>query len=116
MRHTFLLTVAIALSCSPAWAQPYDQKAPSVATASDGSFVITWEDKLTANVFAQRYAASGSTLGAAFQVSTSVGTHKKPIATMAADGSFIVVVWEYNNAAKTVKNILGRRYDKSSGV
>ncbi|MFQ5430369.1 MAG: hypothetical protein ACE5E1_08680 [Phycisphaerae bacterium] len=81
---------------------------PTVAVASDGRFVIAWEDKNAKDLLVRAYDATGAPLGTATQVNVSTGEHKKPRVAIAPDGSF-VVAWE----SKTSDTIQARRYNGS---
>jgi hypothetical protein len=67
-----------------------------VAAASDGRFVVTWQDGQGSNadVLARCYDAQGTPLGAAFPVNTATaGEQSEPEVAMAPDGRFLVV-WQ----------------------
>ena len=48
---------------------------PSIAALSDGGFVVTWQDNRNGNwdVYAQRYNAVGTAVGANFRVDDDAG-------------------------------------------
>jgi hypothetical protein len=90
-----------------------NQVYPTVAMASSGDFVVVWEspqDGSTYGVFGQRFNASGSPLGAEFQVNTYT-TSYQDVATVTADlqGNF-VVVWGSNNQDGSGGAIMARRF------
>jgi hypothetical protein len=88
------------------------QTTPAVAFDPSGNFLVTWGDYGQVgpvNVFAQRYASSGATLGENFRLDTATtGVQKFPQVAADASGSF-VVVWnsgpagDYDVLARTVK-------------
>jgi hypothetical protein len=81
---------------------------PAVAYDSSGNFLVVWNG---GNVFAQRYDASGTSLGENFRVNTITGGYPA-IATSAAfdsSGNF-VVVWGIGAGYYA---IYGRRYASS---
>ena len=74
-----------------------DQTAPAVAMTADGRFVVAWESANQDNadgqlgVYAQRFAADGSTRGGEFRVNTvSVGDQHAPAVAITADGRFTI--------------------------
>jgi len=88
-----------------------DQKEPSVAVASDGSFVVAWEgsDSNKKGVFARRFSDAGVAAGGDISVNTTVsGDQKKPPVALASDGGF-VVAWEGFDADK--KGVFARRFN-----
>ena len=84
------------------------QVAPSVAAASDGSFVIVWtsagsygSDSSYTSVQARRYDAGGMPIGDQFQVNSfTTGTSDDPIVSMASDDSFVVVWASYGQGVR----------------
>ena len=88
-----------------------DQKKSAVGISDDGSFIVTWEgvDANLKGVFAQRFDASGSSVGSEFIVNTTtIGDQKEPDIAVADDGSF-VVIWEGTDA--DLKGVFGQRFD-----
>ena len=89
------------------------QDTPSIAATPDGGFVTVWDGNGagdTAGIFGQRYDASGNTVGGEFLVNTTAsGTQGNPVATVFADGGF-VVTWDGNGSGDTA-GIFGQRYD-----
>jgi len=87
-----------------------DQDYPNVDMASDGSFVITWRSeepvsprpsKRMYDIFAQRFDADGSKLGAEFRVNTTTtNIQEQPNVGIADDGSF-VIIWKSFHADQT---------------
>ncbi len=91
-----------------------NQRTPSVAMGSDGSFVVVWEssgqDYFFGGVFGQRYAAEGTTLGGEFQINTfTTGNQLWPSAAADTNGNFIVV-WESHGQGGGNVNVYGRRF------
>jgi len=79
-----------------------DQTVPAIDMATDGSFIIAWtskgQDKATEStktgVYAQRFAADGSKVGAEFLVNTyTTESQADPTVGIFPDGSF-VIAWE----------------------
>ena len=89
---------------------------PSVATARNGSFVVTWAsrgsggtDSHWTSIQARRYASDGSALGDAFQVNTYTPYIQTiPTVAMERDGDF-VIVWR-NNDFSDFSLIQGQRF------
>lgn len=75
------------------------QSSPTIATISDGSFVIAWEsfaqdEGNSSGIFAQRFDADGAPIGAEFQVNThTIYNQSSPSIGMSAAGGF-VIAWE----------------------
>jgi len=87
-----------------------DQKAPAIAMASDGRFVIAWQgvDANRAGVYAQRYDANGVKVGGRLAVNTvRFGDQDNPAIAMADDGRF-TVVWEGSDSNRG--GIFARQY------
>jgi hypothetical protein len=85
-----------------------NQQDPSLATAADGRFVVTWnsylQDGSGFGVFGQMYAATGLPSGPEFRIHSSTsGVQCCPSVAAAADGRFIVT-WE------EPPHIWGRRF------
>jgi hypothetical protein len=101
----------------PVAGTPSPQYFPSVASDSAGNFVVAWtEGGLLGpkDVFAQRYASTGLSLGGAFRVNSYL-TNDQGGARVAADaaGNF-VVVWGGQGFDGT-KEVFAQRY-ASTGV
>jgi hypothetical protein len=92
------------------------QNYPSVAADASGNFVVVWQGvdaaSSTWDVFAQRYAASGSAVGGQFRVNTySTGDQKFPAVAAAPTGEFLVV-WQSPRDGDG-NGIYGQLYDAS---
>jgi len=73
------------------------QNRPALAMDSNGNFMIAWEsqdqDGDSWGIYAQRYDAAGSSLGAEFPVNTyTIGQQSAPALAMNADGN-AVIAW-----------------------
>jgi hypothetical protein len=93
------------------------QITPAVATDAAGNYVMVWVNKTSPapytaeDIFARRYAADGTPLGAEFLVNTYTDYEQmNPAVAMDADGDF-VVVWQTNDFEGTGLEIRGQRYD-----
>ncbi|MFM5949236.1 MAG: beta strand repeat-containing protein [Novosphingobium sp.] len=80
---------------------PGNQVSPSIATLTDGSFVVTWWNQGTteATISARHFSSSGTPLGDAFQVSfpgLSEGDSYPSVSGL-SNGGF-VIVWNHNGA------------------
>ncbi|HEV8269365.1 MAG TPA: hypothetical protein VGR00_14060 [Thermoanaerobaculia bacterium] len=88
---------------------------PVVSVSEAGSFVVAWTytsvgSSSNYDVFARRYASSGSPLGAAFQVNTyTTGNQYWASAATDSSGNF-VVVWSLRSASGPIR---ARRYTSS---
>lgn len=95
------------------------QGAPSIAAASDGSFIITWysweQDGFLGGIYAQRYYTSGNPIGSEFRVNEYIGgSQADPDVAMAQDGSFIITWWS-DNQDGSGRGGYARRYN-SAGI
>jgi hypothetical protein len=90
-----------------------NQSQPSVASASDGSFVVTWRSYAVepmTGVRAQMYDAQGGATGQEFAVNTYItGQQGFPFVSSAPNGAF-VVVWRSGNQDGNVDGVFGQRY------
>jgi hypothetical protein len=96
------------------------QSHPSVAMSAGGDFVVSWGSNGSAgtdtdnqSIHAQRYDASGNTIGAEFQVNTyTTSGQGAPSVAVDTDGDF-VVVWSSNGSSgndDSGGSIQGQRY------
>ena len=72
------------------------QYTPAVAVDGSGSFIVVWEDRrnIDGDIYARRYAADGTPLGANFRVNDDSGGAGQRSPAVAVDGSGnVVVVW-----------------------
>jgi hypothetical protein len=89
------------------------QDFPEVAGGGDGSFVVVWRDQGSQDgdgtgVFAQRFTSTGAPAGTEFQVNAYTrGFQESPRVSAAADGSFVVVWYDFEARA------FGRRFDST---
>src|SRR5207244_2177560 len=73
-----------------------DQVLPAVATDPSGNFVVVWEGLLGVgdpDIFAQRYARSGTPLGTEFRVNTYAAAFQQTPSIAADSSGNFVVVW-----------------------
>jgi hypothetical protein len=90
---------------------------PAVASAADGDFVVAWQswasDDAPGAVFAQRYDAAGTPLGAELQVNSyTLGNAWLTAVASDADGNF-VVAWTSSWQDGDYGGIFARRYEAS---
>jgi hypothetical protein len=96
-------------------ATAYYQWIASVSSASNGNFVVVWQNGYySGNIQGQRYASDGSPLDGEFQVNTyTTGVTWGASVSSASDGDF-VVVWDngcaYCGNDTFFYRILGQRY------
>ena len=91
------------------------QEFVSVATDSDGNFVVVWysgdQDGDSDGIYAQRYNSSGTPQGIEFQVNTyTTSTQLNPSVAMDGDGDF-VVAWGSEGKDGDGYGIYAQRYD-----
>jgi hypothetical protein len=97
---------------------PTEQRAPAVAMAAGGQFVVVWQSffqdaLLSWGVFGQRYDAGGAPQGAEFRVNLySTNNQYAPAVAMDATGNF-VVVWQSFGQDGGNYGIFGQRYDQA---
>ena len=96
------------------------QYAPTIATLSDGGFVVTWmdsgKDGSGWGVYGQRYDASGAAAGTEFHVSTTTANDQyNPTIAALSDGGF-VVTWMDSGKDGSGWGVYGQRYDASGAA
>ena len=94
--------------------QTFAENPGAVAMAPNGSFVVTWasqgQDGSGWGIYAQRYSAAGTALGAEFRVNnTTTGDQSAPTLAMDANGNF-VITWSSTQTGSG-NDIFARRYD-----
>lgn len=90
------------------------QTRAAVAMDPSGNSVVVWSGHLNdgsgANIFAQRYSASGVAVGSEILVNTYTVSHQEsPTVAMDANGNF-VVVWASNEQDGSSYGVYGQRY------
>ena len=90
------------------------QSSPSVTALSDGGWLVTWtssgQDGSGSGVYAQRYAADGSTVDDEFQVNTYTDSDQySPSVTALSDGGWLVT-WQSNGQDGSGYGIYAQRY------
>jgi len=75
---------------------------PAVAMDSAGNFVVVWEDDRDSwkgDIYAQRYAASGTPIGKNFKINDDQGRARQgyPAVAVDATGNFVVVWYDERN-------------------
>ncbi len=94
------------------------QASPAVAMDADGNFVVTWQSSgqdagSTDGIYAQRFAADGTTMGTEFGVNSTTANHQRnPDIAMNAAG--FVIVWQ-GNGPDDSNDVFGQRYN-AAGV
>ena len=96
------------------------QEQVHVEGLKDGGFVASWgsyyQDGSQSGVYAQRYSASGETLGSEFRVNTYTNSYQlAPSISSLPDGGFIAS-WQSNGQDGTTASIYGQRYDSSGNA
>ncbi|WP_298282376.1 hypothetical protein [Novosphingobium sp.] len=91
-----------------------DQTWPEIAALNDGGWVVTWmsdgQDGSQRGVFAQRFGADGSHVGAEFLVNTQTFSFQEaPKITPLADGGW-VITWQSYDQDGSWSGIYGQRY------
>ena len=103
-----------------------NQMFPSVGMESNGDFVVVWSsfgspgsDTDNRSVQGQRFAASGTKVGAQFQVNTYITSIQNiPSVSMDSDGDFVVAWHSQGSLGSDTSDysIQGRRYDTSGSA
>jgi len=94
-----------------------DQKRPRITGTNDGGFVVVWYDESTGDreIKAQRYDASGGTIGGEASINTfTIANQHNPEIVALSNGGF-VVVWESADQDGDGNGIYGQLYT-SAGV
>lgn len=90
----------------------------SIALDAAGNAVVVWMSPQIANsaeVYGQRFSATGSRLGAEFRVNSfTTGNQRRPTVSVAPMGAFLVA-WESAGQDGSFGGIFGQRYE-ASGV
>jgi hypothetical protein len=87
------------------------QRAPALAMAADGSFIIAWRSNLdgSLDIRARRFDSSGTPASDELPVNTTrIGDQVAPSVAIASDGTF-VIAWE--NSFDNDYDIRARRFD-----
>jgi hypothetical protein len=92
-----------------------DQRSPSIATNSNGDYVITWmsygQDGDSQGIYAQRYNAGGTPQGSEFRVNTYTSyLQASPSIAMDSDGDF-VIAWISDIQDGSYEGIYAQRYN-----
>ena len=93
-----------------------DQVSPSVAMNANGDFTVAWTSNQsgTLDVYARRYNAAGTALGAEMLVNTTLaGQQTEASVAMDASGNFIVVWTADQNLDGDGKGVFAQRFDAS---
>jgi len=93
------------------------QSFPAIAATIDGGFVVAWlgtgSTGKSTGIWAQRWSATGTRLGAEFRVDTTAGTTQSaPSLAASASGGFLVS-WVSNNAGGTTFDVHTQLHDKT---
>jgi len=91
-----------------------DQMYPAISSLADSGFLVSWQsanqDGSGFGIYAQRYTASGATIGSEFKVNTNFNSDQSlPSITSLNDGGFIVT-WESNLQDGSSSGIYAQRY------
>jgi hypothetical protein len=94
-----------------------DQRAPDVAGAGNGSFIVVWEDAGVGDgsgegIVGRRYGSAGQPLGDEFLVNRyTTGAQRTPAVSAASGGGFVVVWTDDGERDGSAGGIFGQRHD-----
>lgn len=96
------------------------QRSVAGAALNDGGYVLTWESEDIDGdgyaIVAQRFNASGQTVGGEFQVNSYTTDHQtEPSVTALQDGGFMIV-WMSHNQDGNGSGIFGQRFDSNGNT
>ena len=96
-----------------------DQQEPALTALDDGGFVVSWQsngqDGDGYGIFAQRYDASGNTVGSEFQVNTTTSNSQEfSTGVGLSDGGFLIA-WTSNLQDGSGYGVFGQRFDQNGG-
>ncbi len=97
------------------------QQYPSIAALADGGFVVTWtssnQDGSGRGIYAQRYNANGTPVGAEFRVNTATPSDQSFSSVAALDGGGFVVTWQsFINPLGSNFDIYHQRFDSDGNA
>ena len=97
-----------------------NQYTPAIAALNSGGYVVTWQswgqDGSGYGIYAQRYDAAGSALGAETRVNASVTENQDSPAITALSGGGYVVTWQSNLQDGSGYGIYAQRYDAAGAA
>jgi large repetitive protein len=93
-----------------------NQSEPDVAALKDGGYIVVWrsegQDLSGAGIYAQRYDASGNTIGTEFRVNTTTSSNQlEPAVTGLENGGWVVTWTDQYGAAPSVYDVFLQQYD-----
>ena len=98
----------------------YNQRDPVVAALEDGGFIVAWrsynQDHSGFGIYAQRYDANGTQLGAEFKVNTHLSDNQGPPSIGALDDGGFIITWESENQDGSDLGVYAQRYDVNSST
>jgi hypothetical protein len=96
---------------------PSSQVNPAISADGNGDFVVAWSgvsgDTLSFDVFARRFASTGTAVGSEFLVNSwTTGYQAFPSLAHLADGGFMVV-WQSVGEDGSAEGVAGRRFNSA---
>lgn len=97
------------------------QYLPDIVGLTDGGFIVTWtstggQDGDAGGIYAQRYDASGATVGGEFQVNTTTTDEQRWSETVALEDGGFVIIWTSDNQDGSGNGIYAQRYDSAGAT
>jgi hypothetical protein len=95
-----------------------DEIRPSVASDSDGNFVVVWhsyQDGSSYGVLGQRYDSAGAPLGAEFRVNTYTTNYQRYPSVARHSGGAFIVVWQSSTQDGSSLGVFGQRFCPALG-
>ncbi len=96
-----------------------DQSVPAVTALSGGGYVVIWSGNGVGDgngIYAQRFDASGNTMGAETRVNTTTAESQSAPAVTALSSGGTVVTWQSNNQDGGGYGIYAQRFDASGNA
>lgn len=97
-----------------------DQYSAAVAVADSGDFIITWssyqQDGSNWGIYARRYNAAGSALGAEFLVNTTTGSAQENSSVAVDSSGNFLISWRSNGGGTGGYDVILQLYDSSGAA
>jgi hypothetical protein len=96
------------------------QRAPSVAAATNGTFLVVWEgyspDDQAFGIYGQRYASDGTPAGGEFRVNTYTTSQQRYPSVARDQGGNFLVAWQSAGQDGSGYGVYAQRYGNGGGL